>query len=87
MPIFYMLCSKDKGQGHQGIAIEITLEYVFKNIGNVRPSAILIDKDMTFLNVITTIMRNDHICWKDKEIGGKQIVCQVLLCHFHVMKA
>ena len=47
MPIFYMLCSKEKGQGHQCIAIEIALEYVFKNIGNVRPITILIDKYMT----------------------------------------
>ena len=87
MPVFYMLCSKDKGQGHQGIAIEIALEYVFKNIENVRPSAILIDKDMTYLNAITIIVRNDPICWKDKQIREEQIACQVLLCHFHAMKA
>ena len=87
MPVFYMLRSKYKGQGHQGIAIKISLEYVFKNIGIVRPSAILIDKDMTFLNAITTIVKNDPICWKDKRIGREQIVCQVLFCYFHAMKA
>ena len=87
MPVFYMLWSKDKGQGHQGIAIKIALEYVFKNIENIRPSAILIDKDMTSLNAITTIVRNNLICWKNKQIGGEQIACQVLLCHFHAMKA
>ena len=75
MPIFYMLYSKDNGQGHQGIAIEISLEYVFKNIGNVRPNEIIIYKNMTFLNVIITIMRNNHFNWKDKRIGGEQIVC------------
>ena len=42
---------------------------------------------MTSLNAITTIMRNDPICWKDKRIMGEQITCQVLLYHFHVMKA
>ena len=31
-------------------------------MGSIRPSAILIDKDMTFLNVITTIVTNDHFC-------------------------
>ena len=87
MPVFYMLCFKHKGQGHQGIAIEIALEYVFKNIGNVRPNAILINKDMTSLNAITTIVRNDHICWKNKRIRGEQIACQILLYHFHAMKA
>ena len=59
MPIFYMFCSKDKGQGHQNIAIEIALEYVFKNMGNVRPNAIFITKYITSLNAITTIMRNN----------------------------
>ena len=53
---------------------------------NVRSSAIFIDKDMTSLNVITTIMRNDHFCWKDKRIGGEQIACTILLCHFHTIK-
>ena len=87
MPIFYMLCSKDKGQGHQGIAIEIALECVFKNMGSVRPSAILIDKDMTSLNAITTIVSNDPFCWKNQQIGVEQIGCRILLCHFHAMKA
>ena len=56
-------------------------------MGNVRPSAILIDKNITSLNAITTIVSTDHFCWKDKRIGGEQIACRVLLCHFHAMKA
>jgi hypothetical protein len=35
--IFYMLCSKDKEKGHEGIAIELALTNVFYAIGNVRP--------------------------------------------------
>ena len=42
---------------------------------------------MTPLNAITTIVRNDLIYSKDKQIGGEQIACQVLLCHFHAIKA
>ena len=56
------------------IVIEITLEYVLKNMENVRPSAIFIGKDKTSLNVITTIMRNDIFCWKNKRIRDEQIV-------------
>jgi hypothetical protein len=41
--IFYMLCSKDKKQGHKRIAIELVLTHVFASIGKVRPSAIVID--------------------------------------------
>ena len=44
-------------------------------MGNVRPNEILIYKDMIFVNVIITIMKNDHFNWKDKRIGGEQIAC------------
>ena len=43
-PVFYMFCSKDEGHGHQDISIKIDLKYVFKNMKNVRPSAIFIHK-------------------------------------------
>jgi len=35
MPIFYMLCTKDKEKGHEGIAIELAITHVFNNIGDV----------------------------------------------------
>ena len=43
-PFFYIFYSKDEGQCHQGLPIEIALKYVFKNMRNVRPSTILIHK-------------------------------------------
>ena len=86
MPIFYMLCSKDKGQGHQSIAIEIALKCIFKNMSSVRPSVNLIHKDMISLNAITIIVTNDFFCWKYQQ-GGEQIGSKVLPCHFHAMKA
>ena len=87
MPVFYMLCSKDMRQGHQGIPIEIALKYVFKNMENVRPSVTLIVKVITSFNIITTISRNNHFCWNDKQIEVEQIECKILFCHYHAMKA
>ena len=44
MPVFYMLCTKDNNEGHEGIAIKLALSAVFASIGKVRPSAIVIEK-------------------------------------------
>lgn len=87
MPVFYMLCSKDKKQGHEGIALEITLEHVFAHMGDIRPSAFVIDKSKTSFNAIEKVIANDVSFWKDGKIGGEQIAGKMLLCHFHVMKA
>ena len=57
MSVFYMLCSKDKEKGHEGIAMEITLEYVFASIEVVKPLAIVINKSPTFFNEIRTIVK------------------------------
>ena len=52
MPVFYMLCTKDKNKGHEGIAIELVLSAVFASIGEVRPFTIVIDKHKTSSNSI-----------------------------------
>ena len=39
MPIFYMLCMKDKNEEYEGIIIELALSAVFSIIGEERPSA------------------------------------------------
>lgn len=62
MPVFYMLCTKDKNEGHEGIAIELALSAVFASIGEVRPSAIVIDKHKTSLNSISKVISNDIHC-------------------------
>ena len=87
VPVFYMLCTKDKKQGHQGIALELALIAVFASLGAVRPSAIVIDKDKTSLNSINTVVRSDEHCWSIENGEKVQVAGKVLLCHFHVMKA
>ena len=91
VPIFYMLCTTDvkreQGQSHEGIALELALTAVFASIGNVRPSAILIDKHRTSLNAINEVVGKDLYCWRVENEQKIKIRGTVLLCHFHVMKA
>lgn len=65
--VFYMVCSKDKGQGHQGIPVEIALKYIFKKMDIITPNAILIEKYITNLNVITIIMKNEFFVGRINE--------------------
>jgi hypothetical protein len=58
-----MLCSKDKKQGHEGIAIELVLISVSTFIGKERSSAIVIDKHKTSLNSINEVIDKDAHCW------------------------
>jgi hypothetical protein len=87
IPIFYMLCSNDMKQGHEGLAIELALTHVFESLGKIKSSAIIIHKHKTILNAIQKIVNNDVYCWTYK--GGEKIQTggRVFLCHFHVMKA
>jgi hypothetical protein len=87
IPVFYMLCSNDVKEGHEGLAIEIALSHVFGSLGEVRPSAIIIDKHKPSLNAIQRVVSNDVHCWTYEEGTKTQVGGQVLLCHFHVMKA
>ena len=87
MPVFYMLCTKDKNEGHEGIAIELALSAVFDSIGEVRPSAIVIDKHKISLNSINKVISNDIHCWRFVNATKIQIAGRIILCHFHVMKA
>jgi hypothetical protein len=87
VPVFYMLCSKDKKQRHEGIAIKLALTAVFASIGKVRPSAIVIDKHKTSLNSINKVIDKDAHCWTIGSERRIEVAGRVLLCHFHVMKA
>ena len=87
MPVFYMLCTKDKNEGHESIAIELVLSTVFVSIGEVRSSAIVIDKHKTSLNSINKVISNDIHCWRFVNATKVQIMGRVHLCHFHMMKA
>lgn len=87
MPVFYMLCSTCKKQGHEGIAIEVTFNIVFASIGKIRPSAIIIDKHKTSFNSIQKVTSKDPYCWETKDNVQKQVAARILLCHFHALKA
>jgi hypothetical protein len=87
IPVFYMLCSNDPQGGHEGVAIDIALFHVFESLGEIRPSAIIIDKHKTSLNAIQSVVSNDANCWTIENGAKTQIGGRVLLCHFHVMKA
>jgi hypothetical protein len=87
IPVFYMLCSIDKQQGHEGIAIELALTHIFESLGTIRPAAIVIDKHRLSLNAITHVVNKDIHCWETTDSTRTQIAGRVLLCHFHVMKA
>lgn len=90
VPIFYMLCTRDvkreQGQSHESIALELALTAAFVSLGDVRPSAILIDKHRTSLNAINEVVGKDIHCWRVENGQRIQIGGNVLLCHFHVMK-
>ena len=82
VPIFYILCTRDikqeQGQSHEGIALELALTAAFASIGDVRPSAILIDKHKTSLNAINEVVGKDIHCWR-VENGEK---FQVEMCYY-----
>ena len=85
-----MLCTRDvkreQGQSHERIALELALTAVFASIGNVKPSAILINKHRTSLNVINEVVGKDLYCWRVENGQKIKIGGNVLLYHFHVMK-
>ena len=87
MPVFYMLCTKDNKQGHERIALELVLTYVFALIREIRPTAIVIDKHKTSLNAINKVVEADVHCWIIQSGERIQVARKILLCHFHVMKA
>jgi hypothetical protein len=87
IPIFYILCSIDKQQGHKGIAIELALTHIFESLGIIRPAAIVIDKHRPSLNALINVVNKNIHCWKTTGSTRTQIVRRVLLFHFHVMKA
>ncbi|KAJ7559641.1 hypothetical protein O6H91_04G094800 [Diphasiastrum complanatum] len=86
LPIWFMLCSVDVGTQHESIALKLTLQEVFKWLGHVRPSAIVVDKSLNELHAIQAVIEKDPFCWRDNILGGEQVACRVLLCWFHVKR-
>ena len=85
--VFYMLCSNDMKQGHEGLAIEIVLTHVFKSLEKIKSFVIVINKHKTSFNAIQNIVNNELYCWTYEEGTKIQTGENVLLCHFCVMKA
>ena len=69
-----------------GTALYLTLKAVFENMGSIRPNAIVIDKDKTERIAVLKVIKEDRFCWEDKQIGGIQTKCRLLLCWFHAKK-
>ena len=63
MSVFYILCMKDKNEGHEGITIELALSAVFVSIGKLRRSAVVIDKHKMSLIFINNVISNNIHYW------------------------
>lgn len=88
LPIWFMLCTVDLGCHHDVIALQLTLKIVFERMGDIRPSAIVIDKSQQELDAILNVVNEDSNSWTILEDGTRhQTSCRVLLCWFHIKKA
>lgn len=63
MPIWFMVCSDNKGKGHQTIALRLTFWVVFNRLGCLRPRALVIDKSIVELQAIADVVATDDACW------------------------
>lgn len=61
MRVFYMLYSRHKKKD-KVISIDLALSDVFTVVGEVRPSAIIINKNKMSLNSISNVIGNDIYC-------------------------
>ncbi|MCO5559504.1 hypothetical protein L7F22_013105 [Adiantum nelumboides] len=78
----------DLGYHHDVMALEMTLQIVFARMGNIRPSAIVIDKSQQELEAIVKVVDDDPHSWiVDTHGAWHQVACHVLLCWFHAKKA
>jgi hypothetical protein len=87
MPVFLMLCSNDKNSGHEGIALQLTMTKVFEVLEDIRPNAIVIDKNKTEYDSYKVVIEKDPHCWEHGVVGGTQIKYHLLLSNFHTKKA
>ena len=87
IPMFLMLCSNDKNSGHEETALQLTMRKVFEVLGDIRPNAIVIDKNKTKYDSYRVVNKKDPHCWEHGVVGGTQTKCHLLLCNFHTKKA
>ena len=60
IPLWYMICSSDKGSHHEQVALETCLKVIFARMPRVRPNAIVIDKSWTSYNAISNVIAQDR---------------------------
>jgi hypothetical protein len=60
MFIFYIPCFKDKESSQKGMTNELCFQITFDAIGDVQLMIIVIDKQMTSLNVINAILNKKN---------------------------
>ena len=87
IPLWYMICSSDKGSNHEQVALETCLRVIFARMPNVRPNAIVIDKSWTSYNAISNVVATDRLSWIVTNGQRSQTHCRLLLCQFHAKKA
>ena len=87
IPLWYMICSSDKGSNHEQVALETCLKVIFARMPRTRPNAIVIDKSWTSYNAISNVIAQDRESWIVTNGERSQTRCRLLLCQFHAKKS
>jgi hypothetical protein len=45
MPVYWMVYTNDKRDGHEFMTLQLTMEKVFERMGSTRPNELIIDKN------------------------------------------
>jgi hypothetical protein len=84
---FYMLCSKDKEQKHEGTSMNLHWQIYLSPLKMLNYFSFLLKKYKTFLNVMNHVVQNHVNWWRDTIIAKEQVINRILFFCFHVMKA
>ena len=87
IPLWYMICSFEKGSNYEKVALETYLKVIFVRSPKVRPNVIAIDKSWTSYNVISNVIAQDHESWIVANGERSQARCHLLLCQFDAKKS
>ena len=74
-----MFCLKNYQACYEATALRLTLRAVFEKMGPVRPNAIVIDKNVTKLNIFIVLINDDPWCWVNNILDGVQLKC-IIMC-------
>ena len=68
------------------MAIETCLEVIFAKVSKLKPHVIVIDKDRTPYNVVSSVIVQDSESLIVANGERSQTCCHLLLCQFHAKK-